>query len=99
MKRFWLILFIIPLFAQDINKRNISAGFFDDRTGFSLLSYSQDFKQYEKFELFAGFGTVVSGSTLSIGIKNYYLKITSFFNASVFTTFSILTNNILTIKN
>ena len=49
MKRLWLILFIIPLFAQDINKRNISAGFFDDRTGFSLLSYSQDFKQYEKF--------------------------------------------------
>ena len=57
MKRFWLILFIIPLFAQDINKRNISAGFFDDRTGFSLLSYSYDFKQYEKFELFAGLAT------------------------------------------
>ena len=74
MKRLWLILFIIPLFAQDVNKRNVSAGFFDDKTGFSLLSYSQDFKQYEKFELFAGFGTVVSGSTLSIGIKNYYLK-------------------------
>ena len=30
MKRLWLILFIIPLFAQDINKRNIFAGFFDD---------------------------------------------------------------------
>ena len=84
MKRLWLILFIIPLFAQDINKRNISAGFFDDRTGFSLLSYSQDFKQYEKFELFAGFGTVVSGSTLSIGIKNYYLKS----RLSIYSTFS-----------
>ena len=84
MKRFWLILFIIPLFAQDVNKRNVSAGFFDDRTGFSLLSYSQNFKQYEKFELFAGFGTVVSGSTLSIGIKNYYLKS----RLSIYSTFS-----------
>ena len=84
MKRFWLILFIIPLFAQDINKRNISTGFFDDRTGFSLLSYSQDFKQYEKYELFASFGTVVSGSTLSLGIKNYYLKS----RLSIYSTFS-----------
>lgn len=84
MKRLWLILFIIPLFAQDINKHNISAGFFDDKTGFSLLSYSQDFKQYEKFELFAGFGTVVSGSTLSLGIKNYYLKS----RLSIYSTFS-----------
>lgn len=84
MKRPWLILFIIPLFAQDINKRNISAGFFDDRTGFSLLSYSQDFKQYEKYELFASFGTVVSGSTLSLGIKNYYLKS----RLSIYSTFS-----------
>ena len=84
MKRLWLILFIIPLFAQDINKRNVSAGFFDDKTGFSLLSYSQDFKQYEKFELFAGFGTVVSGSTLSLGIKNYYLKS----RLSIYSTFS-----------
>ena len=84
MKRLWLILFIIPLFAQDINKRNVSAGFFDDRTGFSLLSYSQNFKQYEKFELFAGFGTVVSGSTLSLGIKNYYLKS----RLSIYSTFS-----------
>ena len=84
MKRLWLILFIIPLFAQDVNKRNVSAGFFDDRTGFSLLSYSQNFKQYEKYELFAGFGTVVSGSTLSIGIKNYYLKS----RLSIYSTFS-----------
>ena len=84
MKRPWLILLIIPLFAQDINKRNISAGFFDDRTGFSLLSYSQDFKQYEKYELFASFGTVVSGSTLSLGIKNYYLKS----RLSIYSTFS-----------
>ena len=84
MKRLWLILFIIPLFAQDVNKRNVSAGFFDDRTGFSLLSYSRDFKQYEKYELFAGFGTVVSGSTLSIGIKNYYLKS----RLSIYSTFS-----------
>ena len=58
--------------------------FFDDRTGFSLLSYSQDFKQYEKYELFAGFGTVVSGSTLSLGIKNYYLKS----RLSIYSTFS-----------
>lgn len=84
MKRPWLILLIIPLFAQDINNRNISAGFFDDRTGFSLLSYSQDFKQYEKYELFASFGTVVSGSTLSLGIKNYYLKS----RLSIYSTFS-----------
>ena len=84
MKRLWLILFIIPLFAQDINKHNISAGFFDDKTGFSLLSYSQDFKQYEKYELFVGFGTVVSGSTLSLGIKNYYLKS----RLSIYSTFS-----------
>ena len=78
MKRLWLILFIIPLFAQDINKRNISAGFFDDRTGFSLFSYSQDFKQYEKFELFAGFGTVVSGSTLSTWDKKLLFEIKTF---------------------
>ena len=83
MKRLWLILFIIPLFAQDINKRNISAGFFDDKTKaylqyISKLSYSQEFKQYEKFELFAGFGTVVSGSTLSLGIKKLLFEIKTF---------------------
>ena len=81
MKRLWLILFIIPLFAQDINKRNVSAGFFDDRTGFiAIHRILNNMKNLNFLQAL----TVVSGSTLSIGIKNYYLKS----RLSIYSTFS-----------
>ena len=40
MKHLWVILFVVPLFAQDINKHNISLGLFDDKTGFSFVGYT-----------------------------------------------------------
>ena len=32
MKRLWGILFVLPLFAQDAIKHNISIGLWDDKT-------------------------------------------------------------------
>ena len=32
MKRLWVKLFVLPLFAQDANKYNISIGLWDDKT-------------------------------------------------------------------
>ena len=74
MKRLWLILFIIPLFAQDINKHNISLGIFDDKTGFSFIGYTNNIKQTEMDEFFIGGGTMIVGFTGSAGWKHYYNK-------------------------
>jgi len=32
IKRLWVILFVLPLFAQDAIKHNISIGLWDDKT-------------------------------------------------------------------
>ena len=74
MKHFWLILYIIPLFAQDVNKHNISIGMFDDKTGFSFIGYSYNVRQKKMDEFFIGSGTMIVGFTGSIGWKRYYKK-------------------------
>ena len=74
MKRLWLILFVLPLFAQDINKHNISLGVLDDKTGLSLLGYTYNIRQSEMDEFFIGAGTIIIGFTGSAGWKHYYKK-------------------------
>ena len=74
MKRLWLILFVIPLFAQDFNKHNISAGMLDDKTGFSLIGYTYNIEQTEMDEFFIGGGTMLMAFTGSAGWKHYYKK-------------------------
>ena len=74
MKRLWLILFALPLFAQDINKHNISLGMLDDKTGFSFIGYTYDIRQTEMDEFFIGGGTMIVGFTGSAGWKHYYKK-------------------------
>ena len=74
MKRLWLILSITPLFAQNINKHNISLGLFDDKTGFSFIGYTYDIRQTEMDEFFIGGGTMIVGFTGSVGWKHYYKK-------------------------
>ena len=74
MKRLWVILFAVPLFAQDINKHNISLGLFDDKTGFSFIGYTYDIRQTEMDEFFIGGGTMIVAFTGSAGWKHYYKK-------------------------
>ena len=74
MKRLWVILFVFPLFAQDINKHNISLGLFDDKTGFSFIGYTYDIRQTEMDEFFIGGGTMIVAFTGSVGWKHYYKK-------------------------
>ena len=69
MKRLWVILFVFPLFAQDINKHNISLGLFDDKTGFSFIGYTYDIRQTEMDEFFIGGGTMIVAFTGSVGWK------------------------------
>ena len=74
MKRLWLILFVFPIFAQDINKHNISLGMLDDKTGFSLIGYTYNIRQTEMDEFFIGGGTMIMAFTGSAGWKHYYKK-------------------------
>ena len=74
MKRLWLILFVFPLLAQDINKHNISLGMYDDKTGLSLIGYTYNIRQTEMDEFFIGAGTMIVGFTGSAGWKHYYKK-------------------------
>ena len=74
MKHLCLILSILPLFAQDINKHNISLGMFDDKTGFSFIGYTYDIRQTEMDEFFIGGGTMIVAFTCSAGWKHYYKK-------------------------
>jgi len=74
MKHIWVILFVLPLFAQDINKHNISLGMLDDKTGFSLIGYTYDIRQTEMDEFFIGGGTMIVAFTGSAGWKHYYKK-------------------------
>ncbi len=74
MKHLWLILFALPLFAQDINKHNISLGMFDDKTGLSFIGYTYDIRQTEMDEFFIGGGTMIVAFTGSAGWKHYYKK-------------------------
>ena len=74
MKRLWLILFVFPLFAQDINKHNISLGLFDDKTGFSFVGYTYNIKQTDMDEYFIGAGTMIVAFTGTAGWKHYYKK-------------------------
>ena len=74
MKHLLLIFLIFPLFAQDINKHNISLGIFDDKTGFSFIGYTNNIRQTEMDEFFIGGGTMIVGFTGSAGWKHYYNK-------------------------
>tara|TARA_B100001996_G_scaffold337793_1_gene289875 strand:+ start:296 stop:739 length:444 start_codon:yes stop_codon:yes gene_type:complete len=74
MKRAWLILFVFPLFAQDIVKHNISLGFLDDKTGFGLIGYTYNIRQTEMDEYFIGGSTMLMAFTGSAGWKHYYKK-------------------------
>ena len=74
MKHLLLIFSILPLFAQDINKHNISLGIFDDKTGLSFIGYTNNIRQTEMDEFFIGGGTMIVGFTGSAGWKHYYNK-------------------------
>ena len=74
MKRAWLILFVFPLFAQEIVKHNISLGLLDDKTGFSLIGYTYNIRQTEMDEYFIGGSTMLMAFTGSAGWKHYYKK-------------------------
>ena len=74
MKHICVILFVLPLFAQDINKHNISLGMFDDKTGLSFVGYTYNIRQTEMDEFFIGAGTMIVGFTGSAGWKHYYKK-------------------------
>tara|TARA_Y100000768_G_C23767826_1_gene581788 strand:+ start:48 stop:491 length:444 start_codon:yes stop_codon:yes gene_type:complete len=74
MKYLWLILFAMPLLAQDIYKHNISLGILDDKTGFSFIGYTYNIKNTEMDEFFIGGGTMIMGFTGSVGWKHYYKK-------------------------
>ena len=70
-----VFLFAIAItFAAGTEKQNVSLGMFDDRTGFSLLSYTYNVKQTEMNEYFVGVGTMVAAFTASVGWKHYYIK-------------------------
>ena len=53
MKYLWVIIIVNSvIFAQDINKHNISIGMFDDKTGFSFIGYTYNIKQTEMDDFF-----------------------------------------------
>ena len=57
----------------DQNKRfNLSLGFFDSRTGLSLIGLSYDIYQDRKNEIFIGGGTALLAFTGSLGLKHYF---------------------------
>ena len=75
MKYLWVIIIVNSIiFAQDINKHNISIGMFDDKTGFSLIGYTYNIQQTEMDEFFIGGGTMLMAFTGSAGWKHYYKK-------------------------
>ena len=78
-----LIIFLILFGLISANKHNISLGMWDDKTGFSIMGYSYNFKQNEMNEQFVGGGTAILAFTGTIGWKHYYKK-------SKFSLYSIL---------
>ena len=57
-----------------LSKNNLSIGIIDDRTGWSILGYTYDFKQTDSYELFIGAGTMLSTLSPTIGLQKYYRK-------------------------
>ena len=57
----------------DKNKKfNLSLGFFDSRTGLSLIGLSYDIYQDRRNQIFVGGGTALLAFTGSIGWKHYF---------------------------
>ncbi len=88
MKRLLSILFIIGLiFGQekiDLKKNNISIGMWDEKTGFSHISYTYDIHQTENRSFFLGGGTSILGWTGTMGWQQYFYK-SKFLVSSVIT--------------
>ncbi len=57
-----------------MNKHHVSIGIFDDRTGFSLIGYTYNFRQTEMDEYFIGGGTMLMAFTGSVGWQHYYKR-------------------------
>ena len=57
-----------------LSKNNLTIGIIDDRTGWSILGYTYDFKQTDSYELFIGAGTMLSALSPTIGVQKYYRK-------------------------
>ena len=57
-----------------LSKNNLTIGIIDDRTGWSILGYTYDFKQTHSYELFIGAGTMLSALSPTIGVQKYYIK-------------------------
>ena len=75
-----------------VNVSYDSLGFFDDRTGLSLIGYTYNLRQTDKNEIFVGGGTALFAFTATIGWKHYYrkskLSISSiFYNRSLLSAF------------
>ena len=64
----------LSIYSNAEEKNNFSFGFFDGRTGHTFISYSHDYYQKEKNELFMGFGTFIINTNISLGWKHYFSK-------------------------
>ena len=75
-----LIGFIIAEsdYSKNLTKHNLTIGYIDDRTGHSIFSYTNNFKQTEKNEYFIGVGTLLPiglmGLTPTLGLQHYFWK-------------------------
>ena len=83
MKRILVILLLLFgfIFTQEsineqseLNRQNLSIGMLDDKTGFSMISYTYNIKQNETNEYFIGLGTAFLAFTGTVGWKHYYSK-------------------------
>ena len=68
-------------FSQEVSidsntnkKNNLSFGLMDSRTGNTFVSFSYDYYQKEKNEMFIGFGTFIINTNISLGWKHYFSK-------------------------
>tara|TARA_B100000945_G_C20021386_1_gene430118 strand:- start:178 stop:492 length:315 start_codon:yes stop_codon:yes gene_type:complete len=65
-------------YSKNLTKHNLTIGYIDDRTGYSIFSYTNNFKQTEKNEFFFGVGTLLPigliGLTPTLGLQHYFWK-------------------------
>ena len=59
---------------SELKRHNLSIGMLDDKTGFSMISYTYNIRQNESNEYFIGGGTMLFAFTGTVGWKHYYKK-------------------------
>ena len=68
LKKIILLALLVIGFSQE---HHVSIGFFDHKTGNSLIGYARTILKHEKHEVFIGVGTLLAMNTLSVGWKYY----------------------------